>query len=290
MGLLEKLDEAIKNEEVLTIVYNGGSQPGAKRKITPLEIHPPYLDAYDHIINVRKTFRLDKIEIASHFTRARDYKDYSSDWKLPRDVPTQRQLDYAKDLGVKVPQNATREEVSDLISFASSNDTVPSDLDRQHAGLYGVQYTQYTGKEKLYENIFIELSAQGRERDLCAWFAYRVYRQIVQHKEQVPITSPDDPIIKEIASELATEPSALQSIRRYSGTGLLQFGSSTCLNCGSNRTISYKKAAAFIQDKLGIQVQKQPRTAKHDVSSSSTGCLLPIIAVGIISLYMFINH
>lgn len=35
-----------------------------------------------------------------------------------RDPPTQRQLDYAADLGIRVPRRATKGQVSDLISAA----------------------------------------------------------------------------------------------------------------------------------------------------------------------------
>jgi len=42
--------------------------------------------------------------------------------EIPPDPPTERQLDYAKDLGISIPSNATKDDLSDLISLKVDRD------------------------------------------------------------------------------------------------------------------------------------------------------------------------
>ncbi len=172
--------------------------------------------------------------------------------------PTERQLSFAKDLGIDVPSDATLGEVSDLISACLEKDTPASDKHRSIATLYGVCYTRFTGKRQLFERIFNAVSRPTHETDLASWFAYRVYRHLVLGAEDVPIRSPDHPLIKEIATQLVSDEAALRSIRRYSAYDLIWFGEwtapdGTLHTGGSKRTAAYQKTAALFHAKLGIR-------------------------------------
>lgn len=57
------LKDAIGTGEVVGIVYNGGSQPGAYREIIPLQIVERQVRAKCRMSNKAKVFNLDKIEI-----------------------------------------------------------------------------------------------------------------------------------------------------------------------------------------------------------------------------------
>ncbi|MCD1631376.1 WYL domain-containing protein [Marinobacter shengliensis] len=63
MDVLQQLEEAIETGEVLTIVYNGGSQPGATRKISPIKIEGAKVRARCFSTNAVKLFNLEKVVI-----------------------------------------------------------------------------------------------------------------------------------------------------------------------------------------------------------------------------------
>lgn len=60
--LRERLKQAIHTGEVLSIIYHGGSQPGALRQIAPIEIDDDKVRARCYMSKAIKTFSLNKIE------------------------------------------------------------------------------------------------------------------------------------------------------------------------------------------------------------------------------------
>lgn len=171
--------------------------------------------------------------------------------------PTERQLAFAKDLGIDVPPDATSEEMSDLISAQLEKDKPANERHRSIARLFGVRLTRFTGKRQLFERIFNAVKRPTHENDFAAWFTYRVYRHLVRGADNVPINGPDHPTIKEIAAQLAADEAALSSIRRYNAEELLWFGQwtapdGTLYTGGSKRTAAYDKAAALLKERLGV--------------------------------------
>lgn len=171
--------------------------------------------------------------------------------------PTERQLAFAKELGLSLPNEATKDEVSDLISIRVDNDKPAGENHKRIASLFGVQFTRFTGKKRLYLQIHMAVSRPTHELDLATWFTYRVYRNLVRGAQDASIKGPDDPIIKEIASQLVSDESAFRSIRRYRPDDLLFFGEWTSPKGdlyfgGSKRTASYEKASALLKEKLGL--------------------------------------
>ena len=177
--------------------------------------------------------------------------------------PTEAQLSYAKDLGIVVPDDATRSDVSDMISFRVGHDKPATERHKSFARMYHVEYTKYVGKKKLFDMIFAALQHPSRSIDMVSWFVYRVYRELVNGADDVPIKGPDDPIIKEIAQNMANDSSVVKSIRKYEGSDLIWFGEWTAPNglfCtgGSNHTIAYKRASSLLREKLNLS----PRSSK----------------------------
>ena len=143
-----------------------------------------------------------------------DLQDISPD--IPEnEKPTEKQVRYAKDLGIKIPKNVTKNELSDLISNKIDDDTCSSSYLRSIASYFNVQHTRYSGRDTLYGRIHGYISQPGRERELVAWFAYWVYRRLINYRDtEVEI---DDYRILEIADELANDQRVLKSIRRHDG-------------------------------------------------------------------------
>lgn len=218
--------------------------------------------------------------------------------------PTERQLNYAKDLGINIPQDATKFQVSDMISARLNRDkSATCDRHRSFADLYGVQYTKYTGKRDLFERIYSALSRPDHEEELVSWFVFRVYRNLVKGAEDVSIASPNHAIISDIAKQLISNDSVMRSIQRYDGEELIWFGEWTAPDGtyhtgGSKRTVAYKKAASLLSDKLELESRSRTRNYANRSQSTSDelsrsvnkgttgrgGCLSVVIFVGVITI------
>ncbi|GEM_PF-2741602 len=175
--------------------------------------------------------------------------------QIPHDPPTERQLAYARHLRIKIPEDAIKEEVTDLISVHEDKDEPSSEIERSYAKKHEARFTRFTGKKWIYNNIFYALCREGKEQDLVSWFAYHVCIDIVGRKKENPIDNPDHPTIREIASVLSADPSVIKSICRYSGEDIIRFGEWTdregrTHTGGSRKTIAYKTIAEALKERL----------------------------------------
>ena len=180
--------------------------------------------------------------------------------ELPPDPPTERQLDYAKDLGIAIPVGATKNDVSDLISMKLEKDKPTTERHREFARRYGIEVSCHIGKRALFDRIQAALIAPGREKELLSWFTYRVYRELINGNDTAPIEGPDNPIIQEIAGQLENDEAVIKSVRRYTGRELIWFGEWTSQDGvaqtgGSNRTAAYKKASSLLNEKIGTSTR-----------------------------------
>ena len=145
------------------------------------------------------------------------------------------------------------------------------------------------------------LIASGREKELVAWFTYRIYRELVNGDDSAPIEGPDDPIVQDVVSQIRSDEAIVKSIRRYRGRDLIWFGEWTAPDGfvhigGSNRTAAYKTVSSLLREKTGISahraegIGRRQSGAKRDVSGNyrttrqSEGCLpgmlLSLLALG----------
>lgn len=167
-------------------------------------------------------------------------------------LPTDGQRAKAAELDIQVPVGITSEELSNLISLTTWHDKKADPALKDLAASYGIPVNAYSGKKFLFARIFECLCVPGREHDLVAWFAYRVYRELVHGAPGMPITGPNDPKIQGIAVRLAAEESLIKSIRRYSGDSLIWFGRYTTpdgvvLEGASNCTTAYRSVSALVR-------------------------------------------
>ena len=196
--------------------------------------------------------------------------------ELPPDPPTERQLAYAKDLGIEIPTDATKADVSDLISLKTEEDKPASERHKGFAQLYHVEASRFTGKRALFDRIQSTLVHPGREKDLLSWFTYRVYRQLTSASDDAPIKGPDDPVIQEIAAQLAADEKIVKSVRRYSGQELIFFGEWTSPNGsvhtgGSNRTAAYKQVSELLREKASFPQKRESRSRVASASRRPRG-------------------
>ena len=83
---------------------------------------------------------------------------------------TERQLAYAVDLGIVIPDGITKEEISDLISIKTSDDKPSTSRHRAFAESFDLEPTQYIGKKLLFDGIWNALKQPDRQLELLQWF------------------------------------------------------------------------------------------------------------------------
>lgn len=73
MSIERRLNEAAETGETIAIIYHGGSQPGTKRRLSPIKATPKELRARDLATDEVKTFLISKIEIVQDNHPATEY-------------------------------------------------------------------------------------------------------------------------------------------------------------------------------------------------------------------------
>ncbi|MCF7971922.1 MAG: hypothetical protein K9L22_12255 [Methylococcaceae bacterium] len=210
--------------------------------------------------------------------------------ELPPELPTDKQLNYAKDLGITIPTNATKDDLSEIISVKVNKDKPSTERHKSFARIYGIEFNDYIGKKALFNRIQTALIISGREQELLSWFTFRVYRELINGIDNAPIDNPNDPIIQEIATELASDEKIVKSVRRYEGKELIWFGEWTSSDGyvhtgGSNRTAAYKQVSSMLKQRVNFPAPARNQNRRN--ASESKGCLFVIvialaISVGII--------
>ena len=71
--LIEKLQEAIKTGEILSVIYHGGSQPGSVRQLSPIKVTSRDVRAREVSSGAVKTFLVEKMELESSTSSIRQY-------------------------------------------------------------------------------------------------------------------------------------------------------------------------------------------------------------------------
>lgn len=173
--------------------------------------------------------------------------------RLPDAPATERQLAYAKDLGITIHDGATLREISSLISIQERKDkparTGLIDIARD----LGVDAHDHIGKRELFRLVANTLADTDSHHALASWFIYRVARSLREENiASDPIDHPLDERVSRIAEVLIADKSAMQSIRRYEPEKLIWFGTWTApdgmvVTGGSVRTIAYGVAAEALR-------------------------------------------
>lgn len=184
--------------------------------------------------------------------------------ELPPEPATENQISYAKDLGIAIPVNVTKSEISDLLDYKLENDRDPSEEQLQYAAKLGIEHTRFVGKKKIFNLISAYLREAGRERLLLAWFAYRVARSLLKG-EKHPLVAPESPLVLATADRLLTEAAILKSVRGYSGESIIWFGEWTSPDGllhsgGSKRTVAYQRFSEILVPALKIDLARPDRS------------------------------
>lgn len=162
--------------------------------------------------------------------------------------PTDRQLNYAKDLGITIPGGATLKDVSALIDRKLDYDGEPKQGLIEFATNRGFLFSMYIGKKELYNLIFRELDTKGR----IAFHIFSVYRYLSDDRHANLDTSPHKNKFYAFADKMIQNKSFMNSLNRLEGQDLRFFGRLIVGNIEmdgtSTNTISYKTAVAYLKE------------------------------------------
>lgn len=167
---------------------------------------------------------------------------------IPFEPPTERQIEYATDLGITIPDDACKWDVSTLIDRVVERDGTPREELIEFATNRRLFFSKYIGKSALYNLIFRELP----DLDRVAFFVFCVYRHISDDRHANLDTHPYRDRFYEFAENHVKDERFMKSMNRYSGGQLKFFGELTINGWihtgGSVNTIAFKAARQFLID------------------------------------------
>ena len=171
--------------------------------------------------------------------------------EIPNDPPTDRQLEYAKDLGIRIPKNACKEDVSALISRSVDNDdSVPNPELIDFATQHHLMFSSYIGKKALYDLVFRELPLE----DKIAFFCFSIYRYLCEDRTANLEKSRHKQLFYLFAAEYSANEKFVEKMLEYHGRDLRYFGTlkvktengSFITTGGDTKNYAYKAAKTYL--------------------------------------------
>lgn len=215
--------------------------------------------------NRKKSIKIDGLseDDAIESVLKQGLKEISNIEIIPFDVPTERQLDYAKSLGLIIPNASTKEDVSALISKRVDRDSTPNPGLLEFATNKRIFLSNYIGKTALYEQVFSRLV----DKDKIAFFAFSIYRYISDDRHANLDTHSGKALFYEFADSVISDESFMKSMNRYNGSDLKFFGEFTTSDGwthtgGSVDSLAFKQARGFLIEKQLIKENDPYRTKR----------------------------
>lgn len=171
--------------------------------------------------------------------------------RIAHDEPTERQLDYAVDLGIQLPEGAKRGDVSALIDRVLYNDDAPPKELTDFANGRRLQFSLHVGYRSLCEIVFYNL--QGVEK--AAFFVFRIYLHLSRSNQSNLDLHTEKNFMYHMGQKILDDEKLLKSMENYDGRDLVFFGKRTVdyveQQGGSDKTAVYKFVAKAISEHYG---------------------------------------
>lgn len=166
---------------------------------------------------------------------------------LPDDKPTQRQIEYAKSVGIQVTENTTKEEIGDLLTNYQEDYAIADKTTKSLAKSYRIETTKFTSQEAIINQISYKIFNQGNDKEFVTWFLYNVAFNLDLDTKTDLLEN-----LGSLADEFMANDKALKSLktRHQEGRGIeqIRFDSTEF-----NRTESYIFARDILKHRYGIK-------------------------------------
>jgi hypothetical protein len=219
--------------------------------------------------------------------------------------PSEAQLKYAKDLNITVPQSASSDDVSALISKRVDGDSDPNPDLVDYASGKGFVFSNYIGKKTLYNLIFYQLPLE----DKIAFFVFSVYRWLSDDRGGNLDKHKHREVFYEFAKKHVSDEKFTNSMLNYSGEDIRFFGTLKWSDGdehfgGSTSTIAYKTCVDFLRYRLGVQNHisktitsktdssysknsKNIQTSTKEASGAASGCITAFVIFVAVCVVIF---
>ena len=216
---------------------------------------------------------------------------------IPFEPATDNQINYAKSLGIFIPDDATKEDLSCLLDCKLEHDNKPNQDLIEYAYNRNIFFSKYIGKRRLYNIVFNSLD----DLDKTAFFIFSAYRWLSDDRRGNLDTHPYISDFYQFASKWCNDKKFLKSLNTYNGEDLRFFGTISSIKngyentytAGSNRTFAYTTVSTFLHEKFNTPLttsktfndnntelfSNQSDITTFNTAKNSTGCLLPILAL-----------
>lgn len=167
--------------------------------------------------------------------------------------PTDRQIDYAIDLGIKISPTLTKKDLSALISKKVDDDEDASEGLMKFAYDKNIYVSPYIGEKELWNTLFSNLEPL----DKTAFFCFAVYRSMTG-KSINPDEEPMRGVFYEFANLYLLDDSFQRSMEDYSGEEIMFFGRKDSDDGvteygGSKRKKAYQMASVFLESRCNFK-------------------------------------
>lgn len=162
--------------------------------------------------------------------------------------PTDRQIDYAIDLGIRISPTLTKKDLSALISKKVDDDEDASEGLMKFAYDKNICVSPYIGEKELWNTLFSNLEPL----DKTAFFCFAVYRSMTGESISNPDEKPLRSVFYEFANLYLLDDSFQRSMEDYSGEEIMFFGRKDSEDGiteygGSKRKKAYQTASLFLE-------------------------------------------
>lgn len=225
---------------------------------------------------------------------------------IPPKPATEKQITYARDLGLSFPSDINISEMSHLISRKVDDDIVVPAWFYDYAisqfpEQQGIGISKYIGLRALLDYFGQQYNDRKDTNSLIRLFIYSVTNELKNSRWQTPFNQLiSDDIISTIVEDLTRDSKVVSSIKKYSVSSFIFFGEETdkegyWKSGGSRRTIAFRSVAEQLAKFRVITHQSiakptDTRSPKQSVSSArKSGCLLLVISfITTISIFIVI--
>lgn len=212
---------------------------------------------------------------------------------------TEKQKQYARDLGLSFPDDINVYEMSNLLNCKLDNDSASPKWLIEHVweiepSQKGLAFTKYAGLEELVSFIYSKYFNDKNKTEMVHWFLYFVVRDRLNIGWDKPITEIySDYPLDSVELRLTKNENVINSIKRYTNLCLLRFGEyldeeGFTVTGGSKRTASYKEAMSLLKEAGIISIREKISYQASNVSKSNSGCLNVLLIVSVLPAALYV--